>query len=123
MKFDATDHKAFFDDLTENGFHIFSRHHAKTPGFYPNAFPSFPKLDIPDIKENDKIAIRVFFSMSKTAKPQIDSGHINLEVEHIDHDAKKVFGNILTELPATFTLAKGTTIELDLDEVLFVQDR
>lgn len=34
MKFDVNDHKAFFDDLTEDGFHIFSRQHAKSPGFY-----------------------------------------------------------------------------------------
>ena len=123
MKFDAGDHKEFFQELTEDGYHIFSRQHAKDRDFYPNAFPSFPELNISDIKEHDRITIRAFFSTSKTAKPQIDSGHIDLEVEDVDHDAKKVFGNILTELPETFALSKGTTIELDLDEVLFKQDR
>ncbi len=123
MKFDANDHKAFFNDLTEDGFHIFSRQHAKNPGFYPNSFPSYPELNISDIKESDTITIRAFFPKSKTAMPQIDGGHIDLEVEYVDHDTKKVFGNILTELPPTFALSKGTTIELNLDEVLFVQDR
>ncbi len=61
MKFDANDHKAFFTDITEDGFHIFGRQHAKSPGFYPNAFPSYPELDISDIKENDTVTIRVFF--------------------------------------------------------------
>ena len=123
MKFDANDHKAFFNDLTEDGFHIFSRQHAKSPGFYPSSFPSYPELDISDIKESDTITIRLFFPTSKTSMPQIDSGHIDLEVEYVDNDAKKVFGNILTEVPATFALSKGTTIELNFDEVLFVQDR
>lgn len=123
MKFDANDHKAFFDDLTEDGFHIFSRQHAKSPGFYPNSFPSYPELDISDIKESDTITIRAFFPTSKTAMSKIDGGHIDLEVEHVDHDAKKVFGNILTELPAAFVLSKGDTMELNFDEVLFVQDR
>ncbi len=123
MKFDANDHKAFFNDLTEDGFHIFSRQHAKSPGFYPNSFSSYPELDISDIKESETITIRAFFPKSKTAKPQIDSGHIDLEVEYVDRDAKTVFGNILTELPATFALSKGTTFEVNLDEVLLVQDR
>ena len=123
MKFDANDHKAFFDDLTEDGFHIFSRQHAKSRGFYPNSFPSYPEVDVSAIKESDTITIRAFFPTSKTATPQIDSGHIDLEVEHVDHDAKKVFANILTDLPATFALSKGTTIELNLAEILSVQDR
>ena len=123
MKFDANDHKAFFNDLTEDGFHVFSRQYAKDPGFYPNPFPSHPELDISDIEEGDTITIRAFFPTSKTAMPPIDSGHIDLEVEHVDHDAKKVFGNILTVLPATFALSKGNSIELNLDEVLFVKDR
>ena len=123
MKFDASDHKAFFNDLTEEGFHIFSRRYAKCGGFYPNAFPSYPELDISDIKDGDTITIRAFFPTSKTAMPKVDSGHIDLEVEYVDHDAKIVFGNILTELPAAFALSKGTTVELNLDEVLSVQNR
>ena len=123
MKFDANAHKAFFTDITEDGFHIFGRQHTKTPGFYPNVFPSYPELDISDIKEGDTITIRAFFPTSKKAMPHIDSGHIDLEVKYVDHDAKKVFGNILTELPAAFAISKGNSIELNLDEILFVQDR
>ena len=55
--------------------------------------------------------------------PQIDGGHIDLEVEYVDHDAKSVLGNILTELPTAFALSKGTTLEVYIDEVLSVQDR
>ena len=122
MKFDANDHKAFFDDVLQNGFHIFSRHCADKPEFYPHAFPAYPELDVSDIHEGDKITIRAFFPMSRTAMPRIDSGLIDLEVEHVDRDAKTLFANILTELPATFALAKGTSIELYLDEVLSVQN-
>lgn len=70
MKFDARDHKAFFDDLTEEGFHIFSRRHAKCAGFYPNASPSYPELDITDIKVRDTITIRAIFPVNKTAMPR-----------------------------------------------------
>jgi len=122
MKFDAINHQAFFDDLTENRYHIFSRKHAKNEGFYPNEFPSYDELDISDIKEGDTVTIRAFFPTSKTAMPQIDSGHIDLEVEYVDQHAKTLFGNILTELPATFELSKGTSIEVALDEVLLRQD-
>ncbi|MEX2139343.1 MAG: hypothetical protein WD894_08785 [Pirellulales bacterium] len=123
MVFDAKDHQEFFDDITGDGFHIFSRQHAKSAGFYPNTFPSYPELSVSDIKEADTITVRAFFPTSKAAMPRIDSGNIDLEVEFVDRDAKKVWGNILTELPATFALAQGTSIELDLDEVLFVQNR
>jgi hypothetical protein len=121
MLFDANDHKEFFDDISKEGFHIFSRRHAKTSGFYPNEFPSYPEIKISKIKVGDAITIRAFFPTSKAAKPRIDSGYIDLEVEHLDRDAKTLFGNILTELPPTFALAKGTSIELDIDEVLFVR--
>ena len=122
MSFDATDHEAFFNDLTEDGFHIFSRRHAKTAGFYTNAFPPHPELNLSDIKEEDVITIRAFFSTSTAATPRIDSGQIVLEVECVDHDAQKVWANILTELPEAFALSRGTSIELDIDEVLSVQD-
>ena len=121
MRFRADDHEVFLNDIREEGFHIFSRQHAKSPGFYPNAFPSYPEISISDIKDGDTITIRAFFPLSKAAMPQIDSGHIDLEVECVDRDAKMLFGNILTELPDNFALAKGTTIELNLDEVLLVE--
>lgn len=40
MIFDSNRHKAFFDDIRENGFHIFfSCRNAKIPGFRPNSLP------------------------------------------------------------------------------------
>jgi len=121
MTFDAREHKAFFEDLTDDGFHIFSREHAKTQGFYPNQFPEYPEVDLSGIKEGDRITIRAFFAMDKTATPRVDGGHVDLEVEHIDYDATTIFANILTDLPPTFALAKNTSIELAFDEVLSVQ--
>ncbi len=123
MKFDVNNHKAFFNDLTEDGFHIFSRRHAENPSYYPNAFPSYPTLGLCDVQESDTITIRAFFSTSKTPMSNIDSGYLVLEVEYVDQDAERIFGNILTELPKAFALAKDTTIELGIDEVLSVQDR
>ncbi len=123
MKFNANDHQAFFNDLSENGFHIFSRQHAENQGYYPNPFPPHPAIRIGDVQENDIITIRAFFSTSKKTMAPIDSGHIDLEIEWVDRDAESIFGNILTELPQAFALAKGTTIELGIDEVLSVQGR
>jgi hypothetical protein len=123
MMFDAKQHEAFFDEIREEGFHIFSRECAKRPGYYPTPFPGVPEFGISDIHEGDTITIRAFFPTDKTPTPRIDSGLIDLEVEYIDHDAKTLFGNILTELPTSFALAKGTSIELGVDEVLFVQNR
>ena len=123
MKFQTSEHETFFNDIREEGFHIFSRQHAKKPGFYPNTIPSYPDVSISEIKDGDIITIRAFFPVSKAAMPQIDSGQIDLEVECVDHDAKTLFGNILTEFPEMFALAKGTSIELNLDEVLSVEGR
>ena len=122
MRFNANDFQAFFDELTRNGFHIFSREHAKKQDFYPNAFPAYPEVDIAHVREGDRITIRAFFAADKTPTPRVDSGYIDLEVEYVDREAKKLFANILTELPAGFRLSQGTTIELDVDEVLFLQD-
>lgn len=123
MEFSENDHKELFADLTQEGFHIFNRRFAEIPGFYPNEFPLYPMLDISDIKEGDKITVRVFFPISKGVISQVDSGHIDLEVEHVDRNTRKVMGNIVTELPLTFVLSKNTTLELDLNEVLYIQDR
>jgi len=49
MKFDAINHQASFDDLTENRLHIFSQQHAKNEGFYLNEFLSHHELDIFDM--------------------------------------------------------------------------
>ena len=123
MKFDARDHRAFFNDLAEEGFHFFSRRNAKCADFYPNAFPSYPEFAISDIKDGDIIVIRAFFSTSKAVMPSIESGHIDLEVEYVYRDTEIVLGNILTELPAAFALSRGTSIEVNLDEVLSVRRR
>ena len=121
MLFDAKDHREFFDDIIRDGFHIFSRRHAQSPGFYPNEFPAYPEVQISDIHEGDTVTVRAFFAANKAAMPRIDSGQIALIVEYVDRDAMTLFAGILTELPKKFALAKGTTIELDLDEVLSVQ--
>jgi len=123
MEFSENDHKELFADITQEGFHIFNRRCAEIPGFYPNKFPSYPTLDISDIKEGDRITIRAFFAITKDIILQVDSGHIDLEVEHVDRNTQKISGNIVTELPSTFALSKNTSIEIDFDEVLYKQDR
>ena len=122
MKFDARDHEAFITDLNEDGFHIYSRKSADTPGFYPPPRLDYPEIDLSNLKEGDQITVRAFFCVGKVPNANIDSGLMHLDVEHVDHENKMLFGNILTELPPDFALAKNTSIELAFDEVLSVQD-
>jgi len=121
MAFDARHHQQFFSDLAKEGFHIFNRSNAKIAGYYPNAFPSFPELDIGNIREGDTVTVRAFFATNKATPSRIDSGHLDLEVEHVDRDAQTLIGNIVTKLPPGFALAEGTSIELSLDELLSVR--
>ena len=122
MKFGMDDHKAFMDDLNSEGYHIYGRRNAQDPTFYPNQFPHYPELQLVDIEERDLITIRAFFVDKQSALPRIDSGQINLEVEWVDHDEEKVWGNIVMDLPKHYALARGTSIELEIDEVLFIHD-
>ncbi len=50
-----------FDDVIENGFHIFSLNQAKTPNFYPNQFPNYPGVKLNSLVVGDRITIRAFF--------------------------------------------------------------
>ncbi len=113
--------RAFHEEVVAKGYHIFSWEHAAKPGFYPNDFPTTPEYNESDIQENDQIVIRVFFAVDELNPPTIESGKINLEVEWFDIETYTVFANILTELPSTFALAKNTTIEVELDEILHVE--
>ena len=123
MLFSENAHKAFFNDIAENGYHIFSRQHASIGEFYPNEFPDYPEIDISEIQIDDSVTIRAFFPRDQSTRPNIDSGRIALEVEGIDVKAQKIMGNIITELPSSFALSKNTTIELSIDEVLIINNR
>ncbi len=57
MPFSKDDHTDFFNDLTEDGFHIFSRENAIIGGFYPNKFPDYPELDISKVEVDDRVTI------------------------------------------------------------------
>ncbi len=114
------DYSSFDLDLETDGFHIYNKDKAKTNGFYPSKIPDdFHNLSISDINIDDIVTIRAYFVISKKPIYKIDSGKIDLQVECIDNDI--IFGNILTELPSNFPLAKDTTIELDINEILYKQ--
>jgi len=106
-------------DLKEEGFHIFSKKKSKIRGIYPKEFPKYDEeIDISSLKEGDNVTIRVFFLVSRDPVFRADGGYIDLEIEFIDGET--IWGNILTELPSQFPLAKGTSIELSIDEILNV---
>ena len=109
----------YHTDLEEEGFHIFSKKKSKIRGFYPKEFPKYDdEIDINSLKEGDIVTIRAFFLVSRDLIFRADGGYIDLEIEFIDGET--IWGNILTELPPQFPLAKGTSIELSIDEILNV---
>ncbi len=106
-------------DLKEEGFHIFSKKKSKIKGFYPEEFPKYDdEIDLSSLKAGNVVTIRVFFLVSRDPVFRADGGYIDLEIEFIDGET--IWGNILTELPPNFPLAKGTSIELSIDEILNV---
>ena len=106
-----------FDDVIENGPHIFSLNHANTPNFYPNQFPKYPGVKVSYLVVGDRITIRVFFCIGSGEPLQIDSGLIDLEVELIETD--HIFGEIVTVLPSHFPLETGSSLEITEDEILY----
>jgi hypothetical protein len=122
MQFDSRKHAEFFEELREEGYHIFSRSKAAIPGFYPNAIPSTPSIPMEKIRPEQTITARAFFAVGDRKQPTVESGLLSLEVEFIDPETNAIFANILTQLPNRFCIAAGTTIELYIDEVLSVAD-
>ena len=78
----------FFEDIVEDGYHVFSLKNAKTPGFYPNEFPDYPGVRLSDLKPDDIITIRVFFRVGLGKNVRADGGYIDLKVEHVEDNAK-----------------------------------
>ena len=72
-----------------------------------------------DLKVDDRVTSRIFFVISKHPVLQVDGGYIDFEIEAIENGV--IYGNILTLLPKSFPLAKGTTLELDINEILYKQ--
>ncbi len=106
----------FFEDVINDGYHIFSLKNAKIPDYYPNEFPDYPGVSLNDLKVGDKITIRVFFRVGSGKNIRADGGYIDLEVEHIEND--HIFAVVLTQLPKEFSLATGDSIELYEEEIL-----
>ena len=107
----------FFEDIVEEGYHVFSLKNAKIPDYYPNEFSDYPGVLLSDLKIGDTITISVFFRVDDDEDIQVDGGYIDLEVEHIDDD--KVLAVILTELPDEFPLGKGGSLEIFEEEILY----
>lgn len=107
----------FNTDLEKEGYHVFAKNKSKIRGFYPNDVPcDYEEIDIIDLKKGDCVTIRVFFLISKVPVFRVDGGYVDLDIESIENDT--IYGNILTEMPVHFPMAKGTTIELSIEEIL-----
>lgn len=112
-----SDKSSFFGEIMEDGYHIFSRTNAKTPGYYPNQFPDYLGVKLCSLSESDRVTIRSLFRVYSRKDMKIDSGHIDLEVELIEPE--HIFGVILTELPKQFPLETGRSLKICEDEILY----
>ena len=121
-KFDSRNHQSFFEDLKEDGYHVYARKNAIDPDFYPSKIPSHPEVSLSDIVEGSRIVVRVFFATGDPDLPTVDSGELDLVVELVEKETDVIWGDIATELPKEFALGRGTTIELVADEVLNVRE-
>jgi hypothetical protein len=110
----------FFEDIINDGYHIFSLKNAKTPDYYPNEFPDYPGVSLDDLKIGDNITIRIFFRVGSGENIRADGGYIDLEVEEIESD--KVLAVILTQLPKEFPLETGGSIEVYEEEILHKEE-
>jgi len=106
----------FFKDVREDGYHIFSRKNANKPNYYPDELPDYPVIKLKDLKEDDRITIRVFFKIGSGRDVRVDGGYVDLKVEVVEDDT--VMAVIVTDLPEEFELSNGESIELYEDEIL-----
>jgi len=106
----------FFKDVREDGYHIFSRKNVNKPNYYPDELPNYQGVKLKDLKEDDRITIRVFFKIGSGREMRVDGGYVDLEVEVVEDDG--VMAVILTDLPEEFELSNGESIELYEDEIL-----
>lgn len=118
LKFPSpSDQAPFFNDIVEDGYHIFSLKNAKIANYYPNEFPDYPGVSLKDLKVDDVITVRVFFKVGSGENIRVDGGYIDLRIEHIEDDA--VLAVILTDLPKEFSLGTGSSIEVYEEEILY----
>jgi hypothetical protein len=107
----------FFSDIKKEGYHIYSLKNAKKPNFYAPELPNYAGVSLKDLKEDDIITIRVFFSIGKGENMRVDGGHIDLQVELVEKDS--VSAVITTQLPEEFALSTGDSIEVFEEEILY----
>ena len=100
-----TQNPPFFNDIIEDGYHIFNLNNAKKPDYYLNEFSDYPGVSLRSLKIGDTITVRVFFRVGAGENIRVDGGYLDLAVEHIDSD--KILAVILTELPEGFPLGQG----------------
>jgi len=112
-------HKNFplFNDIFEDGYHIFNLENAKILNYYPNKIPNYPGVNLKKLNVGDVITIRAFFKVGFGENIRADGGYLDLVVEHIEDET--VWGVILTKLPQGFPLETGSSLEVFRDEILY----
>lgn|GEM_PF-447605 len=106
-----------FNDIFEDGYHIFNLENAKIPDYYPHKFPDYPGVNLKDLNAGDVITIKVFFRVGSGENIRADDEYLDLEVEFIADDT--VCGVVLTTLPKGLPLETGSSIEVFQDEILY----
>ena len=114
----------FQRDLIEKKYHIFNLDNAKIEGYYPREL-----LEIIDkishFKKTTKIEIgkqytvRAFFAISppKDNEVEYESGYLDLRL--ILSDNQVYVGEVVTQLPPSFVLKKGSRIKIKKSSILY----
>jgi len=112
----------FFEDILNEGYHIFNLKNAKIPNYYPAEIPDDEKgVSLTDLKVGDTVTVRVFFRIDDVGEEiQAEGGYLDLLVEGITDRA--VSAVIFTELPEAFVLGTGDTIDVLEEEILGIVD-
>jgi hypothetical protein len=114
-------------DLMQNRFHIFDADYARTKGFYPNevleiiskltGFNRDFKIEIGEI-----YAVRAFFVISDPMDNEVEFESGYLDVKLLLKETDIYVGEVVTVLPPSFVLKKGSKIKLTKANILYKPD-
>jgi hypothetical protein len=106
----------FYAEIRQEGYHIYNLENAETPNYYPDELQDYPGVSMRELREGDIITIRVYFGVGSGNEMQVDSGYVDLRVEHVDLD--RVMAVIVSELPDEYALSLGDSIDVFEEEIL-----
>ena len=106
----------YYSDIRENGYHIYSFENAEDPDYYQEDLQDYPGIRLKELQPGEIITIRAYFGVGSGVEMEVDSGFVDLQVEHIEVD--RVLAVIVSELPEEYVLSQGDSLEVFEEEIL-----